>query len=98
MRYEHFNLEAMSSVATGTAQRFDDHLYGVVHVRGTFTATIDIEVSLDGTNYVKHGSSVTTAGLYSLPLHALKAVRLRTTAYTSGTPSATLAGMNQRSM
>lgn len=98
MRNERFTLETMASVATGTAQRFDDYLYGAVHIKGTFVASVDIEISLDGTNYVKYGSSITTPTLVALPNHAIYSVRTRTTAFTSGTPSAVLAGMNARAL
>ncbi len=56
---------------------------GSIIVRGTFTATLKIEVSVDGTNYVQLGADVTAAGVVAItgPFPYLRA---RISAYTSG--------------
>lgn len=58
---------------------------------GTFVASLDIEGSVDGSNYVKIGSSVTTKSSNSVTDTLMK-IRVRMSAYTSGTPVVALLG------
>lgn len=65
------------------------------HVRGTFSATVTWEGSIDGTNWssiraMNMGDGVvaataTAAGLYQLSVAGLAYVRARISAFTSGT-------------
>lgn len=81
------------------------NLYGgcatfALDVRGTFTGTFNPEGTIDGTNWVAlpmHAqatqvfvTTLTAAGAWNGPCGGLKAVRLRCSAYTSGTATVTL--------
>jgi hypothetical protein len=90
MTYETKALNVPASVAAGTAQsNLDSHEHLSVIVRGTFSATISVEISHDGTNFAPIGS-VTAPGVVNIPM-AVRAIRCNTTAFTSGTPAASWA-------
>lgn len=84
-------VEAKASVAAGEKVLVADLKSCVVQVTGTFTATLKLEGSMDGTNFQQIGSDITAAGLTAIsPVYNY--IRLNTTAYTSGTPAASVAG------
>ena len=74
-----------------------------VQVTGTFSATLSFEMSIDGTNFVavqttnvNTGSVATTAtgtGIYRFDVVGALVVRVRASAYTSGTATVTMVGM-----
>lgn len=55
-----------------------------VYVTGTFVATLQLQVSLDGTNWLDNGSAITAPGVLTASVNA-PYVRVDVT-YTSGTP------------
>jgi|FLYL01.1.fsa_nt_gi hypothetical protein len=55
-----------------------------VQVWGTFTATVKVEGSQDGTNWTQIGSDLTAPGFVDVD-KKVKFVRTRASAYTSGT-------------
>lgn len=66
-----------------------------VQVVGTFTANLRVEVSNDGVTWVEL-SAFTAPGIASYSGLAFRMLRVRTAAFTSGTPSVYYGGMNVR--
>jgi hypothetical protein len=74
-----------------------------VQVTGTFTATLELQTTIDGTNYVAvqglkvsdgtDAPTITAVGIYRYELVGSKGCRVKATAYTSGTAVVTLAAM-----
>lgn len=94
MRYDKFTLAVPTSVAAGAAQSTPGcYEQCAVQIWGTFAATLAVEASSDGTNF-SAVSSVTAPGWVSIPF-AFKAIRINTTAFTSGTPNAALCVHNR---
>jgi hypothetical protein len=87
-------IEVKTSVAVGADQNVADLVDKWAQISGTFTATIDIEGSLDGTNWITL-MTISSAALLNIP-QSLSHIRTNTTAYTSGTPSCILAGRDAR--
>lgn len=83
----------------GTVALTVDGMSGVaIDLRGTFTATITFQGTIDGTNWsnlisvaatgggsFSTASTVSAAGTYMIPCGGLKQIRANATAYTSGT-------------
>lgn len=80
-----FNVEGMASLG--------------IQISGTWSATLQFEGTVDGTNWValevrkptdgSRSSSTTANGLWVAQVAGFKAVRVRASAYTSGTASVT---------
>lgn len=81
-----------ASVTAGAACDVSDLERKCVYLTGTFTATVQIQISADNTNWVNEGAALTTAGTLEITKPA-RYLRANTTAYTSGTPAAVLVGM-----
>jgi hypothetical protein len=84
-------LEVKGSVAQGAPAALDD-AYGVaVSVFGTFTATLRLQFSPaeSGDVWYNWGTPLAAAGRVWLPAGMARRVRIATTAYTSGSPTAT---------
>ena len=74
-----------------------------VQLTGTFSGTLQFEVTIDGTNYVailatnvtSGAISATTAGtgVFKFDVVGIIAARVRATAWTSGTATVTIAGL-----
>lgn len=102
MRLDHYPLSVVAAPGDGTAQPVAAYQGGTVQVFGTFTATLQVQAKLDGGDWVNVGSALTAPGFVTIadtngcPL-SVAFIRVRTTAYTSGTPSAIFAGFNSRS-
>lgn len=74
-----------------------------VQVAGTFSGTLQFELTIDGTNYVAVlGNSVTTGaqsvtttatGIFFFNVVGAFRVRVRSTAWTSGSATVTLVGL-----
>lgn len=74
-----------------------------VQLTGTFSGTLQFEMTIDGTNFVavqatnvNTGSVATTAtstGIFRFDVVGALVVRVRSTAWTSGTATVTLVGM-----
>lgn len=62
---------------------------------GAYVATIVVEGTIDGVTWLAIQTFANTTGLVAIPETFLK-IRARTTAYTSGQPTAWLAGHNRR--
>lgn len=84
-------------VATGasTAQSLGVQMSaGLATVSGTFVGTVQIEISVDGTNFAITGSALTAPGSVAIPQAARK-VRSNCTAWTSGTITAVAGWVNE---
>ncbi len=64
-----------------------------MYIFGTFVATVQVQVSPDGTNFVNEGSAVTAGARVALPDTAQQ-VRLDVTAFTSGTIESAVGGLD----
>lgn len=93
MRQRNYALEAKTSVAVGASKTVQDLREKYVHISGTFVATMNIEVSLDGgVNFISV-ATVSAVGLTAIP-HPATHMRINTTAFTSGVPGAVIAGFD----
>lgn len=94
-RPEKLRLEVKQATDAGRAEnvfRFRDK---TVQVHGTFVATLQLEGSIDGSEYFPLGAPVSAAGVLRVP-ETVEFLRVRTTAYTSGQPQAVFAGFDER--
>lgn len=66
-----------------------------VGLGGTFVGTLFVDVSFDGTTFVPW-QSLTAPGVYN-ELPACKQFKIRTSAYTSGTPAVGYGGVDAKS-
>jgi hypothetical protein len=102
MRLDHYILDVPASPADGAAQNVAAYQGGTVQAFGTFAATLQVQGKLEGGDWVNIGSALTAPGFVTIsdsngcPL-SVAFLRIRTTAYTSGTPQAKFAGFNSRS-
>lgn len=83
-----YTLDVNASVAAGDAQEVAGLYDKWVHITGSFTATLDVEVSADGANWDAIATVSAAATIEVAP--NTKYLRINTTAYTSGTPAAIL--------
>lgn len=90
--FKEADLDIETSVAIGDALDLEDGEQAIITVSGTFTATVQIEISLSeaGDDWFAWGQALTAAGIVILPRGIARRVRANTTAYTSGTPLGTL--------
>lgn len=88
-KFANMSNPATGFVATGTStagQTLDVEGYDVpvgVGVFGTFVGTMQIEVSMDGTNWAPFGAALTAPGTVKIDI-PVKMVRAHCTAWTSG--------------
>ena len=90
-------LAAPTTAAAGAGSDVSDLVSAVAVLAGSFDATYQLQMSLDGTNYVDTGSAlVDAAGSVSIPDAAQK-VRWNCTEHTSGTPVSSVGGVKDPS-
>lgn len=63
-----------------------------VTIIGAFNATLSIQHSQDGVNWLDTITGITAAGSYQVVLQKVVQLRFNTTAYVNGTPTATIDG------
>lgn len=80
-----------STTASSAALDVSDLEDVVVMLAGTFAGTLKVDVSFDGTNFAEWGSKTAPAAYATIP--ACKAIKMRCSAYTSGTPRAGVVGL-----
>lgn len=98
MRADFLDLDVPATAATD-GDDLDVRLYRDkwVQVWGTFTASLNIEISLNGgADFIVLHTGITTPGLYEIAPTCTH-VLVRTVTHSAGTPHATLAGLNTRS-
>ncbi len=96
-RPEKLTLEVKQAVEVGRAEnvfRFRDK---TVQIHGTFVATLQLEASIDGSEYFPIGAAASAPGAVRVP-ETVEFLRVRTTAYTSGEPRAVFAGFDERAV
>ena len=96
MRPEFKTLDAPASVASGASSALPslciDH---TIQVAGTFTASVRIEVSNDGSNWLEVGA-YTAPWILVLDGSSFRLIRVRTASYTNGAPVVIYGGVNVR--
>jgi hypothetical protein len=96
-RPEKVMLEVKQAVEAGRAEnvfRFRDK---TVQIHGTFVATLQVEGSIDGSEYFPIGAATSAPGAVRV-FETVEVLRVRTTAYTSGEPRAVFAGFDERAV
>lgn len=93
------NLTALNGAVTNEFRQLENGACGV-QVTGTFSATLLIEATMDGTNWDTYAfvncatgttaTSITGTGQYRTELVGVHSVRVRCSAFTSGTAVVTL--------
>lgn len=81
-----------TSVSAGAGSVVSDMGPKTVSLTGTFTATYQLQLSTDGTNWFNEGSPLTSAGRVFVEAPCVQ-VRWNCTAYTSGTPASAVFGI-----
>lgn len=94
MRNNTFPLDVKTAVAAGNSQRCQDLREKYIHFVGPFSATFSVEGSFDNTNWFTIQAGINAPGtLVAVPQPA-SSIRINTTAWTSGSPKALLAGFD----
>jgi hypothetical protein len=96
-RPEKIRLEVKAEVGAGKAEQVFRFRDKYVQLHGTFVATLQVEASIDGSDYFAVGAAQTTPGVVAVP-ETVEFVRMRTAAFTSGEPKAVLAGFDERAV
>jgi hypothetical protein len=81
--------------STGSSDAFDVKSFErkAVFISGTFSATIQVEISDDGSTWYAYGSPVSSTGTVVEVTAPCAAVRVNLTAHASGTVVATVMGL-----
>lgn len=94
------SLTLPTSVSAGAAAPVGGVERKTVSIEGSFTATYQIQISLDtsnapaATSWQNEGAALTTAGTLEISKPCAY-VRANCTAYTSGTPTGRIAGVSR---
>lgn len=96
-RPEKIRLEVKAEVGVGKAEQVFRFRDKYIQLHGTFVATLQVEASIDGSDYFPVGAAQTAPGVVPVP-ETVEFVRVRTTAFTSGEPKAVLAGFDERAV
>jgi hypothetical protein len=96
-RPEKVRLEVKQAVDVGRAEQVFRFRDKYVQFHGTFVATLQVEATIDGSDYFPVGGPRSTPGMVPLS-ETVEFVRVRTTAYTSGEPKAVLGGFDERAV
>lgn len=86
---------AANTTGVGTATECASLRDKSVQVDGTFVSTNQIQGTIDGVNWQNEGSAATTATVVNITTSWMS-IRNKQTAYTSGTPTVTLLGHEER--
>lgn len=84
---------APASVTAGAATQVAPMGRKAVYLFGTLVGTWQLEISPDGVNFVPEGTALTAKGSVVIEKPCTH-VRWNCTAFTSGTPTSILAGLN----
>ncbi len=96
-RPEQIPLPVPQSVATGAfrdVHRFRDKF---VQIGGTFVATLQLQGTIDGSEFFNIGGPVSSPTVIPVP-ETVQFLQVDVTAFTSGAPTATAAGFDFRAI
>jgi len=96
-RPEKIRLEVKSQVGAGRAEQVFRFRDKYIQVHGTFVATLQLEATIDGSDYFAVAAPMSVPGVIPIP-ETVEFVRVRTSAYTSGEPKAVLGGFDERAV
>lgn len=96
-RPEKIRLEVKAEVAAGKAEQVFRFRNKFVQIHGTFVASLQVEATIDGSDYFPVGAAQSAPGVVPLP-ETVEFVRVRTAAFTSGVPKAVLGGFDERAV
>ena len=96
-RPEKIPLEVMLEVGVGRPEHVFRFRNKTVQVGGTFNARVQVEASINGDDYFAVGAPLNSPGAVSVA-ETVEFVRIRTLNYTSGEPTAVLAGFDERAI
>lgn len=95
MRVESIVMLVPAAPGNGASYKVRDLTTKCVQVAGTFVGTLNIEVTLNGTDYIPTVAGITAPGLYEVPEPAML-VRMVVVALSSGAATAVLNGYDIR--
>lgn len=96
MRFESKAMAVPTAPGTGAAILVDRFTEKTVLVGGTFTATISVQGSLDGSTYADLTGNITAPGAHAIP-ETVRYLRIRTAAWTSS-PAVSFGGFDARAV
>lgn len=96
-RIETVDIAVPTSVATGGPSTVGDLFNKTVQISGTFVATLQLQGSINGSDFVDIGAAQTAPALLEVS-QSVKFLRIDVTAFTSGVPAAVVSGFNQRAL
>lgn len=85
----------LNADGTSTAMLVTDTSNKTVQIGGTFVATVQLQGTINGTDWVNIGAAVTAAAIIEIT-PAYRSLRVVITGYASGTVVASFAGFNTR--
>lgn len=87
----------VASGQNGASFRCEDYRDKTIQIYGTFNATLEIQVSLDGgTTFFSTEQSITEPGVYQVP-QTCTHLHIRNVTHIDGTPLAVLGAFDARS-
>jgi hypothetical protein len=92
MRPDVYDLDVPAALGAGLPLPVIEYRDKTIQVTGTFVGSLQIEGTIDGTNYDAVTPSISSDDLLTIP-HTLQAIRVRLTELTSGTPVVKFAGV-----
>lgn len=94
MRLESYTLPVPENAGNGVSKSVRDLREKYVQIGGdSFTGTLRIEVSLNGSDFARSGSDISARGIYSIPEPALY-LRIVNINLGGATPTAVVNGYN----
>lgn len=90
-----FETHVLPNGTPGASRSVRDLADKYVQAEGGYSGDLEIEGSIDGTNWVAVASSVADSSITAVA-HSLLLIRIDTTNVSAGTPLVTLAGYNTR--
>ena len=94
-RPEKIPLEVRLEAGVGRPEHVFRFRNKTIQVGGTFNARVQVEASISGDDYFVVGAPLNSPGAVSVA-ETVEFVRIRTLNYTSGEPTAVLAGFDER--
>jgi len=91
------DLTVAGNVQSGSSWPCDHHVNKTVQVTGTFTGTVTVVGTIDGTNWAPVGSATLTAPGIVTVAASLKSLAIQGSSWSAGTATATYSYFNSRS-